>query len=59
MAKQNKQKKKTKAKEFAYKAVSKVGHGLRKAGPFLLTIAVVIVGKASHKDSNDNDSTSV
>ena len=46
---------KAKVKEFAYKAVSKVGHGLRKAGPYILTIIVTTIGvKALGKDDNDS-----
>ena len=57
MSEQKEKSAKTKVKEFAYKAVAKVGHGLRKAGPYVLTAIVTIVGvKAFDKD--DDDSTS-
>ncbi len=57
MSEQKEKSTKTKVKEFAYKAVSKVGHGIRKAGPYILTAIVAAIGvKALGKD--DNDSTS-
>ncbi len=51
---EEKKSKKTKAKEFAYKAADKVGHFFRKALPYVATALVVAVVKAVTGGDDDN-----
>lgn len=55
MSEQKEKSTKTKVKEFAYKAVSKVGHGIRKAWPYALMVIAAVVG-AKHFGSGDDNS---
>ena len=55
MSEQKEKSTKTKVKEFAYKAVSKVGHVIRKAAPYVLMAVVAVVG-AKHSGGDDNNS---
>ena len=55
MSEQKEKSTKTKVKEFAYKAVSKVGHGIRKAGPYALMVIAAGVG-AKHFGGGDDNS---
>ncbi len=58
MSEQKEKSFKTKAKEFAYKAADKVGHAVRKAGPYILTVAGgLFAGKLWNDHHNKNNST--
>lgn len=56
MSEQKKKITKAKVKKFAYKAVSKVGHGIRKVGPYALMIVATVFG-AKHFGGGDNNNS--
>lgn len=57
MSDRQKKQEKAKIKSRILKAADKVGHGLRKAGPYIIAVGLGIFINTLGRDKNDTDKT--